>query len=63
MAQVPQEEWNAVRDRVMGSLPGEYSTEQRALDPPPEGRLFVLDNADGHYIVTLLERIAAKLEA
>jgi hypothetical protein len=52
-----------VYERVMGSLPGPYSTEQRALDPPPEGRLFTLDNADGAYIVSLLERIVAKLEA
>ena len=48
-------------DRVMGSLPGAYSTEQRALDPPPEGRLFVLDNADGAYIVQMLQMIAAKV--
>ena len=61
MAQVPQDEWNMVRDRVLGSLPGDYSTEERAKDPPPEGRLFVLDNADGAYIVSMLQMIAAKL--
>ena len=49
-------------DRVMGSLPGAYSTEQRALDPPPEGRLFALDNMDGNYIVSMLQMIMAKLE-
>ena len=50
-------------DRVMGSLPGSYSTEQRAMDPPPEGRLFVLDNSDGSYIVTMLQTIMAEVQA
>jgi hypothetical protein len=50
-------------DRVMGSLPGSYSTEQRALDPPPEGRLFVMDNMDGNYLVQMIQHVAAQLDA
>ena len=56
-----EQEQRDLYDRVMGSLPGPYSTEQRALDPPPEGRLFALDNMDGNYIVSMLQMIAAKL--
>ena len=63
MAQVPQEEWNQVRDRVLGSLPGDYSTQQRALDPPPDGRLFVMDNMDGNYMVQMIQQIMAEVQA
>jgi hypothetical protein len=50
-------------DRVMGSLPGTYSTEQRAKDPPPEGRLFVMDNMDGHYLVSMMQQLVAEVQA
>jgi hypothetical protein len=47
--------------RIQGALPGPYSTGERP--PAPGPRRFALDDQDGSYIVSLLERIAAKLEA
>lgn len=51
-------------NRVMGALPGEFSDSQRGPGGSGDGlRRFALDDQDGNYIVTLLERIAAKLGA
>ena len=64
MAQVPQQEWNAVRDRVMGSLPGEYSTEQRGPGGDGDGiRRFAMDDQDGNYIVSMLQQVMAEVQA
>ena len=64
MAQVPQEEWNTVRDRIMGSLPGEYSTEQRGLGGDGDGiRRFAMDDQDGNYIVSMLQQVMAEVQA
>ena len=50
-------------DRVMGSLPGEYSTEQRGSGGSGDGvRRFAMDDQDGNYIVSMLQTIMAKLE-
>jgi len=55
------EQQQQLYDRVMGSLPGPYSTGER---PPTAGpRRFVLDDQDGGFLAALLERLAAKLEA
>lgn len=50
-------------DRVMGSLPGTYSNEQRGPGGEGDGvRRFTLDDQDGAYLVSMLQQIAAKLE-
>ena len=50
-------------DRIMGSLPGPYSTEQRGAGGDGDGvRRFALDDQDGNYIVTMLQTIAAMLQ-
>ena len=49
-------------DRVMGSTPGPYADEQRGLGESGDGkRRFALDDQDGNYIVSMLQRIAAEL--
>lgn len=50
-------------DRVMGSLPGTYSTEQRGPGGSGDGvRRFVMDDQDGNYVVTQNQYVAALLE-
>jgi hypothetical protein len=49
-------------DRIMGSLPGPYSDEQRGPGGSGDGkRRFAMDDQDGNYLVTMLQTIAAKL--
>ena len=57
------EQQQELYDRVMGSLPGAYSNEVRGPGMDGAVRTFALDDADGNYIVSMVQQVMAEVQA